>query len=148
MPLIITIRKIKGFNLIELMMGIFIFVTCVLAIYCIFPMTLNAVVQGQNKLTAIGIAKDKIEYLKTIPWKKLVTNDPMVLANNRTTLVSYRNGRTISTTFTVSPPIITALNADASLKQVKVEVQWPVKSPFSYQSYGKVEISTIMVETE
>lgn len=57
-------NKSQGFSLIELMFAMFIFATCLLMIFGVFPTAMRAVSQGKYKFLAAEVAQKQLEQLK------------------------------------------------------------------------------------
>lgn len=152
-------RKMKnrGFNLIELMVAMFIFLTCLMFIFAIFPASVKAVSQGRYTFLATEIAQQEMEYLKNMDWNKLENFQTWVqstpdLFYRSTTLSCFINGVESSVTYN-SVPVVTVFSTDstgqADVVSIRVLVKYSHGSKVQKNEYFKsVELETLVAKPD
>jgi prepilin-type N-terminal cleavage/methylation domain-containing protein len=99
-------KKRKGFNLIELMIGLLIFSTALMSLLGIFPYAFQGVAKANNVMLSTSIARKTIEYIKAnVPFDKILNNDAYAMlpdSYKTLTMVTKVNGVESKTVFTVS----------------------------------------------
>ncbi|MFP4498470.1 MAG: prepilin-type N-terminal cleavage/methylation domain-containing protein [Vulcanimicrobiota bacterium] len=137
----------KGFSLIEVMIALVIFVSCLLLIFTLFPMAVRSLSQGKHIFLATTVAQKEMEYIKTLPFNQVAMSNTDL--QNRTTTVNLTvNGVNSSIPFT-SYTTISEDPADANLRNVRVTVKYPYGSAVEQMEYKKsVSVETIIANTD
>jgi len=135
--------KQNGFSILELLIAIGIFSTCLLAVYGIFPMATKAVVQGENVFLANQVAKNEMEFLKTLSWDELSMENTAVTERPPTVLTITSNGITHTTTFNSSIRIEPLAEDPDNIKTARVQISWIVGTP-SGNKYNVIELQTLI----
>ncbi|MCE1245331.1 MAG: prepilin-type N-terminal cleavage/methylation domain-containing protein [Firmicutes bacterium] len=135
--------KLSGFSLLELLIALGIFATCLLAVYGIFPMATKAVVQGENVFLANQVAKNEMEYLKTLSWDDLNMENTAVTDRPPTVLTVTSNGITHTTTFNSTIRVEPLADDPDNIKTVRVQISWIVGTPGG-NKYNNIELQTLI----
>lgn len=117
----LTGRKEKGLNLIELLIGLSIFATCFIMIMGIFPTGIKAVQHGKNILLAAHIAEQQMEYVKSLDFSNVTSSNLQATTIAMTSIVQ---NVTQNLSYDVSYSITYPLNGHNDLKAVRVQVSW------------------------
>lgn len=143
-------KKQNAFSLIELMVAMFIFLTCLMFIFGVFPTAVKAVNQGRYTFLATQVAQKELEHLRNLPWEKLdnfssyVASEPGTFYRN-TTLTTYINGVESTVKFE-SVPVVSTFSTDANGNTEVVTIRVLVKYAFGTEAdgYKSVEVETLV----
>lgn len=124
----------KGFTLIEIIIAAFVLGVIVVGVFSMMTLTLKASHDGQLRIVATGVANEKMEMIRNLPYASVGTvggipsgsilQTEQVVRNNQayTVAVDIRYvDDPYDGTATSSPP--DTINTD--YKQARVEVTWP-----------------------
>lgn len=136
-------RKASGFSILELLIALGIFSTCLLAVYGLFPMAMKAVVQGENVFLANQVAKNEMEYLKTLSWEDLSMESTLVTNRPPTVMTVTTNGVTHTTTFNSTIRIEPLTDDPDNIKVARVQISWIIGTP-SGNKYNNIELQTLL----
>lgn len=100
----------KGFKLVEIMVSLFIFATCLLTMLGIFPTSMQALNQSKYLFLAQQVARQEMELLKNTQWKSLENFSTSVQQNpdkyyKKISIVYWINGRKSVITFETQPMV-------------------------------------------
>jgi prepilin-type N-terminal cleavage/methylation domain-containing protein len=133
-----------GFSLVELLMAMMIFSTCLLLIIGMFPAANKASAQARHIVMSTEIARKNMEILKSLGWQSLDMNSQVVknISNNPVSVKTVINGVSSDTTYSVIPMISTFEKdpdtGEPTIKLVRVQVKY---------SHGNVFKSGATLET-
>lgn len=132
------------------MIATFIFVTCLLLIISVFPMSMKSLAKGQIIMQADQVAQQELEYLRNMDWEDLsdfetlAQSDPDLFYRN-TTLTTQTNGVTKNMIFQ-STPYVTVVSTDTTgaptVLDVRVIVRYGEGSSAIYDN--SVELETLV----
>lgn len=109
-----------GFSLVELIIGLLIFLSSILLLLGAFPISIRAITKGRYVLLATHLAEQKMEYIKSLSYDEIYQGNPN-LATVSTTMTSTVDGVESLNEFTEQVSVATV---QTGLKQVKVQVSW------------------------
>ncbi len=141
----------RGYSLIELMVAMFIFLTCLLFMIGMFPTAVKAVSQARHTFLATSIAQQELEYLKNLPWDKLenfqdyAQSEPDTFYRT-TVLTSEINGVSSSVEFQTNP-IISNYSTDPSGNVDVVNIRVLVKYAYGSSAVKDEYYKTVDMET-
>src|SRR5437016_5537209 len=95
-------RRQRGMNLIELMIGMFIFVVAFLGIVGIYPISVRAAHQGKEYMLGLGLADQLMEQQLSIPFSQQPVTGPAwapSTTTGHTNILSTVNGAQQETTY-------------------------------------------------
>jgi prepilin-type N-terminal cleavage/methylation domain-containing protein len=132
------LKKVSGgFSLIELLIAMVIFVTCMFGVISIFPSAMKAAVKSRNIMVATKIAQKEVERLKSMPWAELTPDNPAIQPEdpNKGFLLTI-NGQTSEYKFTVENYTET-LPDNPNIKRIIVVVNYdydPIPAPVQLET--------------
>lgn len=151
--------RTRAFSLIELMVAMLVFATCLLAAFGIFATAAKASSQAGYTLLAAEVAQKEIEYLKNLDWDELENFSSYAVSNPdkyyRTTTLDVRNNGVQNTINFSSTPMVSACSTDdygnVDAVSIKVVVQYDFGSGRVKETDGynkSVELETIVCKPE
>jgi prepilin-type N-terminal cleavage/methylation domain-containing protein len=142
----------SGFSLIELLMALFIFATCLLFIFGIFPTVVQSLNQGRNTFLATQFAQKHMELMKNKAWAELLSyanGTPVVPASVQTPLLTVVDG-TKSFMNYVQTATVSEASRDATgtitAVVIRVKVSYPARSHSTAPAFKSVFMETIVAK--
>lgn len=138
-------RKIrsKGFNLIEVLVSLFILMFCIFLIVEIFPNSVKAVRMGKKIVLANQIAHRELEFAKSLSWDDL-SEENTVLQNRKTSITTKVNGIPSTTDYRTFFNISRFTDDPDNIKVVKVTVRWDLDQNNQGADRKKVEMELLV----
>lgn len=130
------LKKQKGFTLVEILIGVTVFLIVALSIYSIFNLSLKWVSGMKARVEAVAIAQEQIETIRNMAYEDVKTTSgwipPGVIPSTQTitrggiyftvnTSVSYVNDPFDGTSAASIPPDTLPFD----YKKVEVQISWP-----------------------
>lgn len=124
------LQNCSGVTIVEFIVGFAIFLVISLSLYTLMSSTLRVLNDDQNRATAIGIARQQLEYIKNLPYDDVGTIGGVPTGNieqiqtqtlNNVIYTVTTNIRYIDDAFDGTAPTDT-INTD--YKKVRVNVSW------------------------
>jgi prepilin-type N-terminal cleavage/methylation domain-containing protein len=143
----------SGFSLIELLMALFIFATCLLFIFGIFPTVVQSLNQGRNTFLATQFAQKHMELMKNKAWAELesyANGTPVVPASVQTPILTVVDGTksfmNYIQTATVSEASRDVATGTITAVVIRVKVSYPARSHSTAPAFKSVFMETIVAK--
>jgi type II secretory pathway component PulJ len=146
-PIWKRLREISGFSLIEVLFAMLIFTTSLLLIFGMFPAAYRSAAHARYAMMAAEVAKQEMEYVKSLGWYQLTPNAPEITGRPPTTMKTTVNGEETVITFTsdIKPfNYINNSNGVPVVKAVRIQVT------YNYGSTDKIgaTLETLITKPE
>lgn len=143
-------RRCRGYKLVEYMISLFIYSTCLLFVYGMFPASMQALNQSRYVFLANQVARQEMEYLKNMNWNTLADFQNIIKTNpdkfyRKTTMVCHTEGTKTDLCFE-SNPMITVFSKDKNGQPEILNVRVMVK--YRYGSLMKGHSGYRMIDYE